>query len=152
MNNFDQDKIFMQEALFLAKKAMNEGEVPVGAVVVKNGNIIGIGYNLRENKRMATAHAEILAIEEACRTLGTWRLLGCTLYVTLEPCPMCAGAIVNSRIDRVVYGVKDNLAGCCGSVMDFNRYPFSHSFSLTSGICEEECASLLKDFFKTRRI
>jgi tRNA(adenine34) deaminase len=151
MGNFDQDKIFMQQALSLAKQAMNEGEVPVGAVVVKNGEIIGSGYNLRENKGMATAHAEILAIEEACRKLGTWRLLGCTLYVTLEPCPMCAGAIVNSRIERVVYGVKDSAAGCCGSVIDLNRYPFSHSFSLTQGICEDECALLLKEFFKSRR-
>lgn len=151
MSNFEQDKIFMQQALALAKRARNEGEVPVGAVVVKNGEIIGSGYNLRENKGMATAHAEILAIEAACEKLGTWRLLGCTLYVTLEPCPMCAGAIVNSRIERVVYGVKDNAAGCCGSVIDLNRYPFSHSFSLTQGICEDECALLLKEFFKTKR-
>lgn len=151
MNESDKDKIYMQEALSLAKRAMNEGEVPVGAVVVKDGEIIGRGYNLRETNGMATSHAEILAIEEACKNLGTWRLLGCTLYVTLEPCPMCAGAIVNSRIERVVYGVKDNIAGCCGSVIDFNRYPFTHSFSLTSSICEEECEALLKTFFKSRR-
>ena len=151
MNEFDKDKIFMQQALLLAKRAMDEGEVPVGAIVVRNGEIIGSGYNLRESCGMATAHAEILAIEEACKKLGTWRLLDCTLYVTLEPCPMCAGAIVNSRIARVVYGVKDSAAGCCGSVVDFNRYPFSHSFSLTSGICEDECALLLKEFFKSRR-
>lgn len=147
----ESDKIFMRQALLLAGCAKNDGEVPVGAIVVKNGEIIGSGYNLRESKGMATAHAEILAIEEACRKLGSWRLLGCTLYVTLEPCPMCAGAIVNSRIERVVYGVKDSLAGCCGSVVDFNRYPFSHSFSLTSGVCEEECALLLKEFFKSKR-
>ncbi len=151
MNEFDKDKMFMQQALLLAERAKNEGEVPVGAIVVKDGEIIGSGYNLRESNGMATAHAEILAIEEACRKLGTWRLLGCTLYVTLEPCPMCAGAIVNSRIERVVYGVKDSLAGCCGSVIDFNRYPFSHSFSLTTGICEEECSFLLKEFFKSKR-
>ena len=151
MSEFDKDKIFMQQALLLAERAKNEGEVPVGAVVVRNGEIIGRGYNLRETNGMATAHAEILAIEEACRRLGSWRLLDCTLYVTLEPCPMCAGAIVNSRIARVVYGVKDSAAGCCGSVADFNRYPFSHSFSLTSGVCEEECALLLKEFFKSKR-
>jgi len=151
MNDFDKDKKFMKEAIDLAKRAKDEGEVPVGAIVVRNGEIIGSGYNLRESRGMATAHAEILAIEEACRKLGSWRLLGCTLYVTLEPCPMCAGAIVNSRIERVVYGVKDSAAGCCGSVVDFNRYPFSHSFSLTSGICEDECALLLKEFFKSRR-
>ena len=151
MNEFDKDKIFMQQALLLAQRAKNDGEVPVGAIVVKNGEIIGSGYNLRESNKMATAHAEILAIEDACRKLGSWRLLGCTLYVTLEPCPMCAGAIVNSRIERVVYGVKDSLAGCCGSVVDLNRYPFSHSFSLTAGVCEEQCASLLKDFFKSKR-
>ena len=151
MNEFNKDKTFMQQALLLAEKAKGEGEVPVGAIVVKNGEIIGSGHNLRETNGMATAHAEIIAIEEACRRLGTWRLLGCTLYVTLEPCPMCAGAIVNSRIERVVYGVKDSVAGCLGSVVDFNRYPFSHSFSLTAGICEEECALLLKEFFKSKR-
>ena len=151
MNEFDKDKMFMQQALLLAQRAKNDGEVPVGAIVVKNGEIIGSGYNLRESNKMATAHAEILAIEDACRKLGSWRLLGCTLYVTLEPCPMCAGAIVNSRIERVVYGVKDSLAGCCGSVVDLNRYPFSHSFSLTAGVCEEQCASLLKEFFKSKR-
>ena len=151
MNDFEKDKIFMQKALELARRAIAEGEVPVGAVVVRNGEIIGSGYNLRESLGMATAHAEILAIEEACKTLGTWRLLDCTLYVTLEPCPMCAGAIVNSRIERVVYGVKDSLAGCCGSVLDLNGYPFSHSFSLTEGICKDECLLLLKEFFKSRR-
>ena len=151
MSDIQKDEFFMEQALLLAKKAQNEGEVPVGAVVVKNGEIIGSGYNLREKNGMATAHAEILAIEDACKRLGTWRLLGCTLYVTLEPCPMCAGAIVNSRIERVVYGVKDSAAGCCGSVIDFNRYPFSHSFSMTSGICEKECALVLKEFFKSKR-
>ena len=151
MSEFDKDKIFMQQALSLAKRAKDDGEVPVGAIVVKDGEIIGSGYNLRESNKMATAHAEILAIEEACRKLGSWRLLDCTLYVTLEPCPMCAGAIVNSRIARVVYGVKDSAAGCCGSVVDLNRYPFLHSFSLTSGVCEEDCALLLKEFFRSKR-
>lgn len=147
----DKDIAFMNMAIELALRAYNEGEVPVGALIVKDGEVIGKGYNMREQNGMATAHAEILAIEEACRKLGTWRLCECTLYVTLEPCPMCAGAIVNSRVDRVVYGVKDNAAGCCGSLIDFNKYPFSHSFSVTSGVCEKECLALLKNFFKTRR-
>ena len=141
----DKDIDFIKKAIELALKAYNEGEVPVGALIVKDGEIIGKGYNMREQNGMATAHAEILAIEEACRKLGTWRLCECTLYVTLEPCPMCAGAIVNSRVERVVYGAKDHVAGCCGSLIDFNRYPFSHSFSVTSGICEEECLALLKN-------
>ena len=145
----EKDIEFMQQALSLARRAANEGEVPVGALVVKTGEIIGRGYNLREQNKMATAHAEILAIEEACRAIGSWRLNDCTLYVTMEPCPMCAGAIVNSRVARVVYGVKDAAAGCCGSLIDFNRYPFSHSFALTGGVCEEECAELLKQFFKS---
>ena len=145
------DIAYMKEAICLAGEAAAEGEVPVGAVVVRNGEIIGRGFNLREQKGSATAHAEILAIEEACRALGTWRLSGCTLYVTLEPCPMCAGAIVNSRIEKVVFGVKDAAQGCCGSVLNLNRYPFSHAFALESGICEEECASLLKTFFAQMR-
>lgn len=146
-----QDIDWMQEALSLAEQAAARGEVPVGALIVRDGVCIGRGYNLREMQGSAIAHAEILAIEEACRALGDWRLTGCTLYVTLEPCPMCAGAIINSRIDRVVFGLKDAAAGCCGSVINLNRYPFSHAFSLTEGVCEEECAALLRDFFRARR-
>ena len=146
-----QDEQFMQEALALAKIAASCGEVPVGAVVVREGEIIGRGYNRRETDGSAIAHAEILAIEEACRAVGSWRLHGCTLYVTLEPCPMCTGAIVNARLDRVVYGLKDPAAGCCGSVLNINRYPFSHAFALTSGVCEEACAEILQGFFKARR-
>lgn len=145
------DKDFMTEALRLADIAADMGEIPVGAVVVRDGQIIGRGYNLRENKKSATAHAEVIAIEEACLTLGDWRLTGCTLYVTLEPCPMCAGAIVNSRIDRVVYGAKDSAAGCCGSLINFNAYPFNHSFVIEGGVCEKECAAKLKSFFGTKR-
>ena len=141
----------MQEALRLARIAGEEGEVPVGAVVVKDGQILGRGYNLRETNRSATAHAEVLAIEEACRALGDWRLSGATLYVTLEPCPMCAGAIVNSRVERVVYGAKDPAAGCCGSILNLNTYPFSHAFALSYGVCEEECRALLQGFFAKRR-
>lgn len=146
-----QDTFYMNQALALAEEALRSGEVPVGAVIVKDGEVLCGAYNLRETNGVATAHAELLAIEEACRLLGGWRLSGCTLYVTLEPCPMCAGAIVNSRIDRVVYGVKDPAAGCCGSVLNFNSYPFNHAFSLTGGVCGEECRSLLKRFFADRR-
>jgi tRNA(adenine34) deaminase len=141
----------MEEALRLAKLAAEQGEVPVGAIVVKDGKIIGSGYNLRETNHSATAHAELIAIEDACRKVGDWRLTGATLYVTLEPCPMCAGAIVNSRIERVVYGAKDATAGCCGSILNLNTYPFTHAFSLQSGICEEECRMLLQSFFEKRR-
>ena len=147
----NQDERFMMEALALAETAASIGEVPVGAVVVKDGEIVGRGYNRRETDASAIAHAEVLAIEEACRAIGSWRLGGCTLYVTLEPCPMCTGAIVNSRISRVVFGLKDPAAGCCGSVLNMNRYPFSHAFSLEEGVCEEACGAILKDFFQKRR-
>ena len=147
----EQDIQFMTQALTLAKTAASIGEGPVGALVVRDGEIIGQGYNRRETDGSAIAHAEILAIEEACRAVGSWRLHGCTLYVTLEPCPMCTGAIVNARLDRVVFGLKDPAAGCCGSVLNINRYPFSHAFSLTSGVCEKECSTILKEFFRERR-
>ena len=148
-----RDIEFMREALELARLAADMGEIPVGALVVdsNSGEVIARAHNLRENNKLATAHAEILAIEEACRKRGGWRLNGCTLYVTLEPCPMCAGAIVNSRIDRVVWGADDMVAGCCGSVINFNSYPFNHSFLTTSGVCEEECKAVLQEFFQTKR-
>ena len=145
------DVIYMERALELARIAAKIGEVPVGAVVVKDGEIIAEAHNLRHTGKVATAHAELLAIEEACRKLGTWRLSGCTLYVTLEPCPMCAGAIINSRIDRVVYGVKDAKAGCVGSVINFNSYPFNHAFEVVDGVCEKECAKVLSEFFGKAR-
>ena len=149
----DRDIEFMREALELARLAADMGEIPVGALVVdsNSGEVIAKAHNLRENNKLATAHAEILAIEEACRKRGSWRLHGCTLYVTLEPCPMCAGAIVNSRIDRVVWGADDMVAGCCGSVINFNSYPFNHAFDMSSGVCEDECKELLQEFFKTKR-
>lgn len=150
-NTLEQDEKFMREALRLAEIAKDLGEVPVGAVIVRDGEILCGAYNLRETKRMATAHAELLAIEDACRILGGWRLPRAVLYVTMEPCPMCAGAIVNSRIERVVYGVKNFSAGCCGSVLDFNAYPFNHSFALSGGVCEEECKALLQSFFAKKR-
>ncbi len=151
INQTASDEIYMREALRLARIAADRGEVPVGAIVVRNDTVIGTGYNLREQNKSATAHAELLAIENACRAVGDWRLRGATLYVTLEPCPMCSGAIVNARIDRVVYGAKDPAAGCCGSILNLNTYPFFHSFSLTQGVCEAECRALLQDFFAKQR-
>ena len=145
------DEIFMREALSLARSAAELGEIPVGAVVVREGEIIGRGHNLRQTRASATAHAEVLAIEEACSAVGSWRLSGCTLYVTMEPCPMCAGALVNSRIDRVVFGCRDALAGACGSVINLGAYPFNHSFELTGGVLAEESAALLGEFFKEKR-
>ena len=148
----NKDIKFMQAALELAHKAADIGEIPVGALIVApNGDIIAKAYNLRETEKSATAHAEILAIEQACERLGGWRLCGCTLYVTLEPCPMCAGALVNSRIDRVVFGAYDMQAGCCGSVVNFNAYPFNHAFEITGGVLEEECRNVLTEFFKVKR-
>ncbi len=147
----ENDKKFMERAIELAKRAAELGEVPIGALVVKNGEIISEAYNLRETEKLATAHAEIAAIEAACRALGGWRLFGCTLYVTLEPCPMCAGAIVNSRIDRVVYGAPDRRFGACGSLFNMNSYPLNHAFEIESGVCEEECSALLSDFFAELR-
>jgi tRNA(adenine34) deaminase len=149
----EKDVKYMERAIALAEYAADLGEIPVGAVIVDNesGEIISEAYNLRETKKIATAHAEILAIEEACRKRGGWRLNDCTLYVTLEPCPMCAGALINSRIDRVVFGAEDMIAGCCGSVVNFNAYPFNHSFKITGGVCESECRDILKDFFDKKR-
>ena len=147
----EKDIVFMKHALSLAALAAEAGEIPVGAVVVKDGEIISEGYNRRETDALSTAHAEIVAIEAACRRLGGWRLSGCTLYVTLEPCPMCAGAIINSRIDRVVFGAADSRAGCFGSLINFNSYPFNHACQLESGVCAEECAEILRGFFEKRR-
>ena len=145
------DAEYMAIALGLARKAAELGDVPVGAVVVKDGQIIAEGYNERVFCGSATSHAEVLAIERACAKLGSWRLSGCTLYVTLEPCPMCAGAIINSRIDRVVFGAKDAKAGCFGSLINFNSYPFNYKPTLTEGVCADDCARLLSEFFEKRR-
>lgn len=141
----------MRAAIELAKKAAELGEVPIGAVVVKDGEIIAEGYNLRESAKLSTAHAEIYAIEAACKKLGGWRLFGCTLYVTLEPCAMCAGAIVNSRIDRVVYGADDIRFGACGSLFNINSYPLNHAFEVERGVLGDECRELLSDFFADLR-
>ena len=145
------DDELMNLALEQAKKAAELGEVPVGAVVAKNGQVVAMAHNTRETKKNATHHAELLAIDEACRALGGWRLWECELFVTLEPCPMCAGAIINSRIRRVVYGAKDTKAGCCGSVTDLFSFPFNHTPKVEGGLLEEECAALLAQFFERLR-
>ena len=147
----ERDEHFMCLAIEQANIAAKLGEIPVGAVVVKDGEVIGKGYNRRELDSSATAHAEVLAIEDACKRLGSWRLTDCELYVTLEPCPMCAGAIINARIRRVIYGAKDEKAGCCGSVADFFVMPFNHNPLSRSGILEEDCRRLLQDFFAELR-
>ena len=146
------DLEFMDEALALARASAAEGEVPVGCVIVRNGEIVGRGRNRREQVRNALSHAEIEAINDACRTLGGWRLWECTLYVTLEPCPMCAGAIVNARIPRVVFGASDEKCGACGSVCDIFNMGFNHHPKVEFGIMEEECAALLTEFFQKLRV
>ena len=146
------DLTYMDAALALAREAAAEGEVPVGCVIVRNGEIVGRGRNRRETGKTALGHAEIEAIAQACQNLGGWRLWECTLYVTLEPCPMCAGAIVNARIPRVVYGASDEKCGACGSVCNLFSMGFNHHPQVETGVREEECAALLKQFFKDLRI
>lgn len=137
----------MQQALMLAAEAAAEGEVPVGAVVVKDGAVVGRGRNRRELGKNALAHAEIEAIDEACRTLGGWRLSGCELYVTLEPCPMCAGAVINARIPRLVYGAKEPVTGSCGSVLNLFEERYGFHPAIYGGVLGEECADLMRAFF-----
>ena len=146
-----RDAHWMHQALLEAKKAAALGEIPVGAVIVRDEQVIARAHNRRELVQDAMAHAEVLCIQQACRVLNSWRLSGCTLYVTLEPCPMCSGAIINSRLDRVVYGAKDDKAGCAGSVADLFVMPFNHTPVIRSGILEEECAAVLSEFFETLR-
>ncbi|PKM61611.1 MAG: tRNA-specific adenosine deaminase [Firmicutes bacterium HGW-Firmicutes-21] len=146
------DRFYIKQAIKRAKKAALLGEVPVGAVIVKDGVIISSGYNLREKKNNALLHAEIIAIDRACKRLGVWRLEDCTLYVTLEPCPMCAGAIINSRIKRVVFGGYDQKAGVYGSVFNISDFAFNHRYEVTGGVLKDECAALLSDFFAQLRI
>ncbi len=145
------DTELMREALREAELAAALGEVPVGAVVARNGEIIARAHNLRESGKNATYHAELLAIDAACRALGGWRLWQCELFVTLEPCPMCSGAIINSRLRRVVYGAKDPKAGCCGSLTNLFALPFNHHPVVEQGLLEEESAALLRQFFARLR-
>lgn len=144
------DELYMREALAEAEKARDEDEVPVGAVIVQNGRVIARAYNTREYGKNALYHAEIKVIDEACRVLGGWRLVGCTMYVTLEPCPMCAGAIINARIERVVYGAPDHKAGAFGTMLNLTDYPLFKP-QITNGVLENECASILTNFFKQKR-
>ena len=145
------DEKFMMAALSEAKKAWDEGEVPIGAVVVKDGEIVGRGHNRREYGKNALAHAEIEAIDEACKTLHGWRLFQCDLYVTLEPCPMCAGAIINARIKNVFFGAYDEKAGSFGSVLNLAEYPYNHHPNIKGGILESTCSEYLSEFFKELR-
>lgn len=144
-------EIFMRAALEEAEKAKNEKEVPVGAVIVHEGKIISTGRNRREILKNSVFHAEIEAIHRACKKLGRWRLSGCDLYVTLEPCPMCTGAIINSRISNLIYGTNDPKAGSCGSVINLFDLPYNHKPQVTSGILKEECSEILSSFFKELR-
>ena len=145
------DEEFMREAIKCARLAEEIDEVPIGAVAVRDGKIIASAYNTRETARCATHHAEILCIERACAALGGWRLPGVTLYVTLEPCAMCAGAIINSRIARVVYGAPDLRFGALGSLVDLSKIPFNHIPEVCGGILKEECAALLTEYFREKR-
>ena len=146
------DLKFMDEALALAREAAAKGEVPVGCVIVRGDEIVGRGRNRRERIRNALCHAEIEAINDACTRLGGWRLWECTLYVTLEPCPMCAGAIVNARIPRVVFGASDAKCGACGSVCDMFSMGFNHHPAMEKGVREEEAAALMTEFFQNLRV
>ncbi|MBM7650500.1 tRNA(adenine34) deaminase [Bacillus ectoiniformans] len=146
------DEYYMNLALEEAIKAKEIGEVPIGAVIVLNGEVIASAYNLRETTQNAVTHAELLAIQEACQKLGTWRLEGAELYVTLEPCPMCSGAIILSRVGRVIYGAKDPKAGCAGTLMNLlEDERFNHQCEVCSGVLEQECGQVLSHFFKQLR-
>ena len=145
------DEKWMRRALRCARAAFAADEAPIGAVIVRDGEVVATGRNMREKKRNALLHAEIVAIDRACKRLGAWRLEGCELYVTLEPCPMCMGAILNARLDSVYFGAFDAKAGACGSVVDLNAYPFDHTCAVSGGHMENESAKLLGDFFKRLR-
>ena len=146
------DALFMREAIALAKEAAAEGEVPVGCIIVRGDRIVGRGRNRRETAKTALGHAEIEAIADACKNLGGWRLWDCTMYVTLEPCPMCAGAIINARIPRVVIGSRDEKSGACGSVCDLFSMAFNHHPSAEYGLLEAESQALLQEFFQDLRV
>ncbi|MGB8001267.1 MAG: tRNA adenosine(34) deaminase TadA [Anaerobacillus sp.] len=148
----ENDEHFMRLAMDEAQKAAAIGEVPIGAVVVKDAHVIASAYNLRETEQRSVAHAELLAIDIACQEVGSWRLTGCTLYVTLEPCAMCSGAIVLSRVERVVYGAADPKGGCAGTLMNLlDDHRFNHQAEVKAGVCEEECGSMLSGFFRELR-
>ena len=147
-----QDEYWMRKALVLARGAAELGEVPVGAIVVFQGQVVGRGYNTRETAKTPLGHAEMMAIARASAVLGRWRLWGCTLYVTLEPCPMCAGAIVHGRFPRVVFGARDPRTGACGSILNLVQHDaLNHRVELTSGVLGDDCSSMIKDFFARLR-
>lgn len=149
----EEDKIYMKKALKQAEHALALGEVPIGCVIVYDKKIIGRGFNKRNTKKTALAHAEITAIAQACRKLGDWRLDGCTMYITLEPCQMCSGAIVQSRIDRIVIGAMNPKAGCAGSILNLLNHPeFNHQVEITKDICAAESTEILQRFFKDLRV
>lgn len=145
-------EFFMKAALKEAKKAYNKGEVPVGAVIVKDNEIISKGHNLKESKNNTIKHAEIIAIEKASKAMNSWRLEDCDIYITMEPCPMCMGAIINSRIRKIYYGVSDQKSGACGSVIDLTEYKFNHIPKYEKNILKNECREILQQFFKDLRI
>ncbi len=148
----DKAEKFMKLALKEAKKAFDKEEIPVGVVIVKDDKVIAKAHNLKESKNLATSHAEILAIEKACKKLGAWRLLDCEMYVTLEPCPMCAGALINSRIKKLYIGTDDPKTGACGSKLNLLKdFTFNHDIEIKKDILKEECSQILKDFFKMLR-
>ena len=151
-DKLDKDIKYMKKALVQASHALELGEVPIGCVIVCGDKVVGRGYNRRNTKKSTLAHAEMTAIDQASRKLGDWRLEGCTMYVTLEPCQMCSGAIVQSRIDRVVIGAMNPKAGCAGSILDILHMPqFNHQVETTIGICGQECSDILQEFFKDLR-
>lgn len=149
--NIDSDKYFMSIAINEAKLALTEGEVPIGACIVCDGEVISKAHNTRESEKNAIRHAEITAIEHACNKLGGWRLNSCTIYVTLEPCLMCTGALANARIKRLVFAAKDSIGGACGSIINTSIYPSGLKCEIVSGICEEEVSELLSAFFASKR-
>lgn len=152
MSEMKEHELWMAEAIQEAHKALQLGEVPIGAVVVWNNQIIGSGHNLRETKHDPTAHAEMIAIREASLFLNAWRLLDCRLYVTLEPCPMCAGAIIQARVPQVIFGTPDPKAGCAGTLMNLlQEHRFNHESEVVSGVMQEECSALLTQFFRKLR-
>lgn len=151
MNDLMNDEEYMRAALSEALAAKDIDEVPVGAVIVRRGEIIARAHNMREHHKCATHHAEILAIEEACRTLGGWRLPECTMYVTMEPCAMCAGAIINSRIPRVVFGANDLRFGALGSLLDLSQFPLNHKPEVEGGVLGDEARQMLSSYFKEKR-
>ena len=149
--NKEIDEKYMKEALKEAKKAYKKEEIPVGAIIVKDGEIIGRGHNQKETKKDTTKHAEIIAIQKASKKIDAWRLEDCELYVTLEPCTMCMGAIINARIKKIYVGTKDPKTGACGSFIDLTKYQYNHNVEIETGILQDKCEYILKDFFKKLR-